>query len=84
LFGDKVGSFPGAPGPGYTYPPGQVPATRYPGEIPTLSPYKPFPPGLGPTISPYLTPGPGYKVGSFPGAYVCPGYCVGTLPGGYV
>jgi hypothetical protein len=27
------------PGPGYTYPPGKVPPTKYPGEIPTLSPY---------------------------------------------
>jgi hypothetical protein len=25
------------PGPGYTYPPGKVPPTKYPGEIPTLS-----------------------------------------------
>ncbi|CAC5382835.1 Alpha-tectorin [Mytilus coruscus] len=60
------------PGPIYTYPPdrytyllpislhgpSKVPPTRFPGEIPTLEPYKPFSPGLGPTIS--TSPGPDY------------------------
>jgi hypothetical protein len=75
------------PGLGYTYPPGKAPPTNFPGEIPTLSPYKTFPPGLGPTLSPYRTPGPGYTYppGKVPRVGISPGYLVGgTFPGGYV